>query len=100
MHGEDLLIDDGGDGKAVEAIGKRLPQLDIVPPLAFIIEAVYAIDGGALMVTAQDEEVLRILDLVGQKQADGLEGLLSSVYVVAEEQVVCFGRESAVFEQP
>lgn len=32
----------------------------------FVIEAVNAIDGGALVVAPQDEEVLRILDLEGK----------------------------------
>ena len=31
---EDLLVDDGSDRQAVEAIRKRLPQLDVVTPLA------------------------------------------------------------------
>jgi len=36
MHRENLLVNDGGDWQAVEAIGKRLPQLDVVPPLAWV----------------------------------------------------------------
>ena len=52
------------------------------------------------MVPAQQEEVLGVLDLVGQQQADGLQGLLASVHVVAQEQVVALGREASVFKQP
>ena len=99
VHREDLLIDDRRDGQAVEAIRKSLPQLDVVPPLALVVEAVDTIDAGALVVAAEDEEVLRVLDLVGEQQADGLEGLLAAVDVVAEEQVVGFGREAAVLEE-
>jgi hypothetical protein len=44
VHGEDLLVDDGGDGQTVEAVGERLPQLDVVAALALVIEAVYTID--------------------------------------------------------
>lgn len=73
VHGEDLLIDDGGNGQAVKAVGEGLPQLDVVATLAFVVEAVDAVDRRALVVTPQDEEVFRILDLVGQEQADGLE---------------------------
>jgi len=51
------------------------------------------------VVTTENEEVLGVLDLVGQEEADGLEGLLATVDVVAEEEVVRFGREAAVFEQ-
>jgi hypothetical protein len=37
------------------------------------------------MVTAQNEEILRVLDFIGEQQADGLQGLLSSVDVVTQE---------------
>lgn len=52
MHSEDLLIDDGSNGQAVKAVGESLPQLDVVPPLALIIEAVDAVDGSALVVAS------------------------------------------------
>ena len=29
---EDLLVDDGGDGQAVEAVRERLPQFDVEAP--------------------------------------------------------------------
>ena len=83
MHGEDLLVNDGSNGQAVETIGKSLPQLDVVPSFAFVVEAVDSVDGGAFVVSSQDEEVLGILDLVCQQQADSLERLLASVDVVA-----------------
>lgn len=99
MHGEDLLVDDGGDGQAVEAVGEGLPQLDVVSSLALIVETVDAVDRGALVVAAQDEEVLGVLDLVGEEQADGLERLLATIDVVTEEEVVGLGREATVLEQ-
>jgi hypothetical protein len=99
MHGEDLFIDDGGDGQAVEAVGKCLPQLDVVASLALVVETVDTVDGGTLVVAAQDEEVFGILDLVRQEKADGLERLLSTVDVVTEEKVVCLGWESTVLEE-
>ena len=73
VHGEDLLIDNGRDGEAVEAVGECFPQLDVIPPLALVVEAVYAVDGRTLVVSAQDEKVFGVLDLVGQEQANGLE---------------------------
>lgn len=99
MHGEDLLVNDGGDGQAVEAVGECLPQLDVVSSLALIVETVDAVDRGALVVTAEDEEVLGVLDLVGKKQADGFERLLAAVDVVTKEEVVGLRRETAVFEK-
>ena len=44
MHREDLLIDDCSNGQAVEAVGKGLPQLDVVSALALVVETVYAVD--------------------------------------------------------
>ena len=72
----------------------RLPS-----PLTFIVEAVDAVDAGALVVSAQQEEVLGIFDFVGQQEADGLERLLPSVDVVSEEEVVGLGWEATVLKQ-
>lgn len=99
MHSEDLLVDDGSDRQAVKAVGECLPQLDVVPTLALVVEAVDTVDGGALVVAPQDEKVLGVLDLVGEKQADGLERLLATIYVVAKEEIVGLWRETAVLEQ-
>ena len=51
------------------------------------------------MVSAEDEEVLGVLDLVAEEEEDDLQTLLSSVHVVAEEEVVGFWGEPAVLEQ-
>lgn len=51
------------------------------------------------MVSSQDEEILGVLDLVCQEQANCLERLLAPVDVVSEEEVVGFGRETTVLEQ-
>jgi hypothetical protein len=83
VHGEDLLINDGGDGQAVEAISERFPEFDIISALALIVETIDTVNRGTLMVTAEDEEVLRVLDLVREKQTNGFERLLSSVDIVA-----------------
>jgi hypothetical protein len=99
MHGEDLLVDDSSDGKAVEAIGKSLPQLDVVATLALVVKAIDTVDRGALVVTSEDEEVFGVLDLVGEEQADGLKRLLASIDVVTEEEVVGLRREATVLEE-
>lgn len=99
MHRENLFVNYGRDRQAVEAVGEGLPQLDVVPALALIVEAVNAVDGGALVVPAEDEEVLGVLYLVGEEQAYSLEGLLASVDVVAKEQVVSLRGEAAVLEE-
>jgi hypothetical protein len=72
VHGEDLFVNDGGNRQAVEAIRKGLPQLDVVSPLALVIEAIDSVDGCTLVVAAKDEKVLGIFDLVCQEQANRL----------------------------
>lgn len=99
MHSKDLLVNDGSNWQAVEAVRESLPELDVVSSFAFIVEAVDPVDGRAFVVSSKDEEIFRVLDLVRQKQADCLQGLFASIHVVAEEKVVGLGGEAAVFEQ-
>lgn len=99
MHGEDLLIDNGCNRQAVEAVGKCLPQFNVVASLAFVVEAVDTVDGGTFVVTTKDEKVLRVLDLVCKQEADRLERLLASIYVIAEEEVVGLWWESSILEE-
>lgn len=82
MHCKDLLINDGRNWQAVEAVGKCFPQLDVVTSLAFVVESVDAVDGSTLVVTTENEEVLWVFDLVCEEQADGLKRLLATVDVV------------------
>ncbi len=52
------------------------------------------------MVAPEQEEVLGVFDLVRQQQADGLQGLLPSVHIVTQEQVVGLWGEAAILEEP
>lgn len=52
------------------------------------------------MISTQQEKVLWVFDLVGEKQADGLQRLLPSVYVVTQEQVVTLWGEASIFKEP
>jgi hypothetical protein len=66
MTAEDFFVYDRGHRQAVKAVGEGLPQLDVVPPLAFIVEPVDTVDGGTLVVPTKQKEILRIFYLVGQ----------------------------------
>ena len=100
MHAEDLLIDDGRDWEAVEAVCEGLPELDVVAALALVVEAVDTVDGGALVVASEEEEVLGVLDLVGEEQTDSFKGLLATIDIVPEEEVVGIRREATVLKEP
>jgi len=67
VHGEDLLVDDCCNGQAVETVRESFPKLDVVPPLALIVETVDAVDRSAFVVAAQDEEVFGVFNLVGKE---------------------------------
>jgi hypothetical protein len=73
VHGEYLLVNDSCDGQAVEAICEGLPQFDVVPPLALVVEAINAVNRSAFMVPSEDKEVLGVFDLVRQEEADGFQ---------------------------
>jgi len=88
MATKDFLVHNGRDRKTIEAVGEGLPKLDIETPFAFVVEPVDPVNTGALVVSPEEEKVLWVLDFVGQEEADGLQGLLASVHVVAQKQVV------------
>lgn len=52
------------------------------------------------MVSSQKKEVFWVFDLVSQQQADGFQGLLASVYIVSQEQVVALWRKAAILKKP
>lgn len=66
MTAEYFLINNRSNGQAVETVGERLPEFNIVSAFAFIVESVYPIDTGALVITTQQEKILWVLDLVRQ----------------------------------
>ena len=70
MHAEDLLVDNCGHREAIEAVRESFPKLDVISPLALVIETIDSIDRRALMIASQDEKVLWVFDLVGKQQAD------------------------------
>ena len=98
MHAENFLVDESCDRKTIEAVCEDFPKLDTVTALALVIEAVDAIDRGTFMISSQQKEVLWVLDLIGQKEADGFERLLSSIDIVSKEEIVGVRRESTVFK--
>lgn len=68
--------------------------------LTLIIETIYSVDRSTLMVSPQQEEVLRVFDFVGQQKTDGFQRLLPPVHIVSQKQVVAFRREAPILKQP
>lgn len=82
VHADDLVINDRTDWKAIEAIRERLPKLNAVAPFALIIETIYSVDRSALVVPAEQKEILRVLQLISEEETNCLEALLPSIDVV------------------
>jgi hypothetical protein len=68
MHTYNLIINYGCAGQAIKRITELLPYFDAKPPPALIVKPIDSVNTGTLMVTSQDEEVLRIFYLVSEKQ--------------------------------
>lgn len=60
-------------------------DIENYPVYRLPINSIYT---SALMVSAQQEEVLWIFDFVREQETDGLQRLLSTIDIVAQEQVV------------
>lgn len=44
MHSEDLLVDNGCNWQAIEAIGKCLPEFDVVSSFALVVKPIDTVD--------------------------------------------------------
>mmetsp|Transcript_45616 Transcript_45616/g.52536 ORF Transcript_45616/g.52536 Transcript_45616/m.52536 type:complete len:202 (+) Transcript_45616:1014-1619(+) len=99
MHTEDLFVNNGSNGQAVEAIGESFPQFNTVSTFAFIIKAIDSVDRGTFMVPPQKEEVFGVLDFVSQQQTDGFQTLLATINIVTQKQIIGLRRESTIFKQ-
>ncbi len=44
MHAKDFLINNCSNGKTVEAVSESFPELDVVAPLALVIETVDSVN--------------------------------------------------------
>ena len=73
MHAENFLVDEGGDGEAIEDVAKDAPESDRVPAFAFVVETVDSIDLCTFVIASQKEEVLGILNFVAEKKANCLD---------------------------
>lgn len=81
---EDLVLDQGGEGKVVEKIGKVFPHVGVaVFAQALVVETVHLGNLARFVVATEDGDALRIADLKGNEEGDGLNGEVTSVNVVA-----------------
>jgi len=81
---EDLVVDQSGKREVVEKICEVFPDVCVtVFTKALVVEAVYLGDLTRLVVPAKNGDALRVSDFECDEKSYGLDGEVSSVYVVA-----------------
>ena len=95
-----LLIDNGRDGKAVEAVSKGSPDSNMIPLPALVIKTIDTISSSTFMVSSQKKEVFRIFDLLCKQETNGFQGLLPIIDVITQEEIVSFWWKSSIIKQP
>jgi hypothetical protein len=88
VHADDFVVDHRAARETVEGVAELLPHLDREPAAALVVKTVDAIDARALVVPSKKEEVLRVLDLIREQEANNFQRLLSSIHIVAEEKII------------
>jgi hypothetical protein len=96
----DLVLDKGGEGEAVEEVGKEAPDVRIpVLTQALVVETIHLRDLPGLVVPTEDGDAVGVAQLERHEEGDGLDGVVAAVDVVAHEQVVRVRRVSADSEE-
>lgn len=98
MHAQNFLVNDSSNGQAVEAVSESFPQFDVISSLALVVKSINTVDGGALVVSSQQKEVLRVFNFVSQQQANCFETLFASINVISQEEVVGIRGETSILE--
>lgn len=100
VQAEDLVVDERGKWEVVEEIGEELPHIRIaVLAQTLVVEAVHLRNLSTLVVAAEDGDALGVADLQRDQEGDGLDGEVSTIDVVAHEEVVCVWVGAADLEE-
>ena len=52
MHAQDSFVNHSGGGQTIKDIGKDFPQFDGIPPFAFVVKSINAIDTGTFVIAS------------------------------------------------
>lgn len=71
VQAKDLVVNQGGERKIVEKVGKVLPDVGVaILAQALVVEAVYLCDLARFVVAAQNGDAVGVSDLEGDEQSD------------------------------
>lgn len=100
METEDLVVDEGGQWKVVEEVGKVFPDIGIaVFSKTFVVEAVYLGNLSGFVVATQDGDTVTVSHFESYEQCNGLDRVVASVDVVTHEEVIGIGRVATNAEE-
>jgi len=84
VKAEDLVIDEGSEGKIVEEVCKVLPDVGIaVFAKTLVVESVNLGDLTRLVVSSEDGDALGIADFEGNEEGDGLHRVVSAINIIS-----------------
>ena len=88
MEAEDLILDEGCQGKEVEQISEVFPDVRIaVFTKALIIKTVDLGNLAGLVVAAEDGDARGIADFEGDEEGDGFDTVIAAIDIVALQYV-------------
>lgn len=91
-----MVVDEGSEGEEVEQVRKESPYVRVsVFPQALVIETIHLCNLSRLVVPAKDCYSVAIAQFESNEQRHCLNGIVSTVDVIAHEKVVGIWRVSA-----
>lgn len=91
MHAQNAFVNDSRNWEVVKHCAEFTPHRKIVPSFAFIIETIHSCNRAALMISSQQEYMIRVLYLVSNQHANGFDALFTTVNKVSDKQVLVNG---------
>jgi len=90
MEAENLVVNECSKGEVVEEVGKVLPDVCVaVFSEALIVKAIDLGDLAGFMITTEDRDSLGVSNFKSNKEGNSFDRVVSSVNIIAHEEVVC-----------
>ena len=95
-----LVVDQCSERQVIKQVRKELPNIRIpILSQTFVVESIDLRDLSRFVVPTEYRHSVAVPHLESDQQRNSLNGIVTSVYVVAHEEVVCIWRISADTKQ-
>jgi len=95
MEAENLIFDDSGQGQVVKQVSQVLPDVSVaVLAKTLVVEAIHLGNLSAFVVSSENCDSVLKAHLQAHEQRDSLYRVVSSVNIIAHEEVVGVGRST------